>query len=108
MIVLPEKEYVQVEENGKMVCYCTMRQKVLHTIGLDHSYGKVYTRHNKRFYKPYRNYFAGKDVELDKLVAESYMDCEDAEDENKCIYSLTPSGLDWLSGQLNIHIYEEE
>lgn len=32
---LPKEEYIHVEENGRKVTYCTMRQKVLHTIGLN-------------------------------------------------------------------------
>ena len=31
---LPKEEYIRVEENGHTITYCTLRQKVLHTIGL--------------------------------------------------------------------------
>lgn len=39
-----------------------------HAIGLD--YQKPYTRHGKKFYKPYRNYFgaAANDTEWENLM----------------------------------------
>lgn len=35
MIELPKEEYIHIEENGRVIIYCTMRQKALHTIGLN-------------------------------------------------------------------------
>ena len=32
---LPKEEYIHVEENECQVTYCTLRQKALHTIGLN-------------------------------------------------------------------------
>lgn len=83
MIELPKEEYEHIGN----VTYCTLRQMCLHTIGLDR-YGKTYTRHGKKYYKPYRNYFNGASSELDKLVEAGYMDFEDD------TYSLNRKGLD--------------
>ena len=42
---LPKEEYIRVEENGHTITYCTLRQKVLHTIGLNsgHVGRRLYT-----------------------------------------------------------------
>ncbi len=47
---LPKEEYIRVEENGHTITYCTLRQKVLHTIGLNsgHVGRRLYTRHGKK------------------------------------------------------------
>lgn len=109
---LPDEEYVHVEENGRMVTYCTMRQKAMHTIGLNSSHigRRLYTRNGKRYYKPYRNYFVGKDAELDKLVDVGYMEsCEEISNgEKHKTYWFNRAGLDWLGKELGIHIYDEE
>lgn len=109
---LPKEEYIHVEENGHKVTYCTMRQKVLHTIGLNsgHTGRRLYTRHGKKYYKPYRNYFYGNDKDLDKLVEAGYMECstEIAHGEKSKTYWFNRDGLDWLGTQIGIHIYDEE
>lgn len=108
---LPKEEYVKVEENGRIVTYCTMRQKALHTIGYNsgHVRGRLYTRHGKRYYKPFRNYFYGKDVDLDKLVEAGYMEFyeEVAYGEKVKIYWFNRDGLDWLGKQIGAYIYDE-
>ena len=38
IIDLPKEEYIHVEKDGKIITYCTMRQKVLHTIGFNSSF----------------------------------------------------------------------
>ena len=43
MIELPKEEYTTEVRNGKTYHVCTLRQMVLHTIGLD-NYGRPYTR----------------------------------------------------------------
>lgn len=57
---LPKEEYIKVEKDGQIYTCCTMRQKALHTIGLNSSYPRIkkrlYTRNGKRYYKPYRNW----------------------------------------------------
>ena len=99
---LPKEEYVYVNEGGTIITYCTLRQKVLHTIGLNASDvgRRLYTRHGKKYYKPYRNYFTGNDRELDAMVAEGYMDCDN--DTKMRTYWLTRAGLDWLGDQIGI------
>lgn len=109
-IELPKEEYIQVRTNGRQVTVCTLRQKALHTIGLDrnHTGLRLYTRHGKKYYKPYRNYFSGNDKDLDKLVDAGYMDCvQDSEFKTKD-YRFNRTGLDWLGEQLGIVIYDEE
>ena len=111
---LPKEEYVHAEENGRKVTYCTMRQKVLHTIGLNsgHTSRRLYTRHGKKYYKPYRNYFCGNgnDKDLDKLVEAGYMErsSEIAHGKKTYTYWFNRSGLDWLGEQIGIIIHDEE
>ena len=109
---LPKEEYIHIEENGRKITYCTMRQKALHTIGLNSGNvgWRLYTRHGKKYYKPYRNYFYGNDRDLDKLVDAGYMECcteQDHEKKSKT-YWFNRDGLDWLGQQINIIIHDEE
>lgn len=100
-----------------------MRQKALHTtcgclwqrlqqrgkaplyVGLNsgHIGRRLYTRHGKRYYKPFRNFFGGKDKDLDLLVRAGYMVFDKDE-----FYHFNRNGLDWLEDQLGIYIYDEE
>lgn len=109
---LPKEEYFHVEENGHNVTYCTMRQKALHTIGFNscHVWRRLYTRHGKKYYKPYRNYFCGRDKDLDKLVDAGYMDFREyeANDEKDRTYWFNRNGLDWLGEQIGVIIRDEE
>lgn len=102
-ITLPAEEYIYYEQNGRTITVCTLRQKALHTIGLNsrHIGRRLYTRHGKRYYKPFRNYFFGKDRDLDTLVSAGYMDYEDER------YRFNRAGLDWLGEQLGIVIKED-
>ena len=50
MIELPKEEYITEVRNGTTYHFCTLRQMVLHTIGLD--YRRPYTRHWRKFYRP--------------------------------------------------------
>lgn len=70
IIDFPKEECIHVEDDGIMVSYCTLRQMSLHTIGLNsgHVGRRLYTRHGKKYYKPYRNYFCGNNSSLDSLV----------------------------------------
>ena len=109
-IRLPDEEYIQVQENGRTVTYCTMRQKAMHIIGLDDPRHKPYTRHGKKFYKPYRNYFSGNDADLDRLVDAGYMGVEEIECGGRVDYRtywFNRKGLDWLGEQLGIYIHNE-
>ena len=110
-IRLPEEEYIQVQEDGRTVIYCTMRQKALHVIGMDNLIHKPYTRHGRKFYKPYRNYFSGNDADLDKLVDAGYMGVEEREcygRKDYRIYWFNRKGLDWLGEQLGIYIHDSK
>ncbi len=106
-MMLPESEYEHYEKDGHRITVCTMRQKVLHVIGLNsgHVGRRLYTRHGKKYYKPYRNYFCGKDKDLDKLVNSGYME---RSDDGESVYWFNRAGLDWLGEQIGIYIYNEE
>ena len=110
---LPEKEYEHYEKDGKQITVCTVRQKALHTIGLNsgHVGRRLYTRHGKRYYKSFRNYFSGNDRDLDKLVEAGYMNMDSREVDGRKDYRsywFNRKGLDWLGEQLGIYIYDEE
>ena len=111
-MILPQNEYEHYEKNGKQITVCTLRQKALHTIGINSSHvgRRLYIRHGQKYYKPYRNYFCGKDKDLDILVEAGYMERmeEISHGEKVFTYWFNREGLDWLGGQLGIHIYDEE
>lgn len=81
-----------------------------HAIGVDNK--KPYTRHGKKFYKPYRNYFAtalGCDDCEDWQLLESMGYAKSRRTERgNVLFWLTRSGLDWLGERLEIHIHNEE
>lgn len=78
-----------------------------HCIGLDRK--KPYIRHGKKFYRPYRNYYAtGKNHNnWDDMVAAGYADHSEKNSHGGYTYWLTRSGLDWLGKELGITIYDE-
>lgn len=80
----------------------------VHCIGLDRK--RPYARHNKRFYRPYRNYFAsGKEhEEWDVMALAGYAGRGEANSHGGYMYYMTREGLDWLGGMLGIHIYDDE
>lgn len=106
-LILPQEEYVHINKDGQQITVCTMRQKALHTIGLNsaHIGRRLYTRHGKKYYKPFRNYFCGNDKDLDALVEAGFMDCSEEPDKD---YWFNRTGLDWLGNQLGIYIYNED
>lgn len=113
-IELPENEYEYHTENGKTIAKCTLRHICLHTIGLildgRGNKGRLYTRHGKKFYKPYRNYFSGNNKELDRLVDAGLMEMisENVHGiEDYRTYWFNRKGLDWLGDQLGIVIRSE-
>lgn len=111
-IIFPKENYVRVERDGTTFMVCTIRQKALHTIGLEpgKTNGKKYSRNGKKFYKPYRNYFEGNDKDLDRLVDVGYMNFKESvvDNELKRTYHFTKKGLDWLGEQLGMIIKEPE
>lgn len=78
-----------------------------HAVGLDNR--KPYRRHERYFYKPYRNYFAlgakcnGVALWIG-LEREGYAERQ----EGKWTFWLTRKGLDWLGKELGVTIYDEE
>lgn len=113
MVKLPKEEYTTEVRNGRTYKVCTLRQMVLHTIGLD-GYGRPYTRHGRKFYRPYRNYFTtnGKSAAFRPLVEAGYM-TESAmpsapDGVEGYLYRLTRAGLDWLGEQTGMTIHDEE
>ena len=80
-----------------------------HAIGLDNK--NPYIRHGRKFYKPYRNYFATApqfdDYEIwEVLEAVGY--AKSIKSERGVVFWLTREGLDWLGNKLGIRIHEEE
>ncbi len=78
-----------------------------HCIGLDRK--KPYIRHGKKFYRPYRNYFA-TGIKLggwEGLEAAGYAKRGEQNQHGGYIFWLTRAGLDWLGEQLGINIYDE-
>lgn len=81
-----------------------------HMVGLDNQkpYRRIYHRHGKAFYKPYRNYYSAPESGnrlLDKLP---FYIISKKKGERYIWYKLTREGLDWLGRQLNITIKNEE
>ncbi len=112
MLELPKEDYTTEVRNGKTYHICTLRQMVLHTIGLD--YRRPYTRNGRKFYKPYRNYFTtGKKSGLFRPLVEAGYMTESSmhhtpDDTEHYNYSLTRAGLDWLGEQIGVKIHDEE
>ncbi len=80
-----------------------------HCIGLDRK--KPYIRHGKRFYRPYRNFFAtGSNYEdWETMKDAGYADRDKEKNQHGgYTYWMTRVGLDWLGERLGIHIYDEE
>ena len=111
MIELPKENYVQ--KDGKT--HTTMRQQVLHCVGLIDgcsSRHKPYTRHGRKFYKPWRNHFdcPNKSPVWEPLVAEGIAESREYSNSvcSGVCYWLTRKGFDWLGEQLGIVIHDEE
>ena len=109
-IELPEALYTQeLLPDGRTITTCTMRQRILHCIGMvDSCAHKPYTRHGKKFYRPWRNYFTTNqlDAEWDKLCEAGYAAHGNVSDSG-VTYWMTRAGLDWLGKELEVHIYDE-
>lgn len=74
----------------------------MHCIGMD--YKKPYTRHGRKFYKPYRNYFAthSSDKVWSILKTIGY-----AEEYTTELFRLTDAGFNWLSNCIGVVIKNE-
>lgn len=84
-----------------------------HIVGLD--WAKPYTRHGKKFYKAYRNYWSDEQEieEFEYLVKSGLMKKHIGDGKNYghhiyITYSLTERGLEWLSRMLHIKITRRE
>ena len=83
-----------------------------HCIGLGRR--KPYTRHGKKFYRPYRNYFAtagsGDDYEAwELMVSAGYAEREESQNQHGGYsYHMTRDGLDWLGNKIGVVIHDEE
>lgn len=80
-----------------------------HAIGMDCK--NPYTRHGKKFYKPYRNRFAAT------IGSEDFKAWEEMESRELAasysnrygrIFYLTRRGLDWLGDFINVKIHDED
>lgn len=111
---LPDEMYIeQTMSNGHTVTICTMRQEVLHCIGMIDSCSqrhKPYRRHGKVFYQPWRNYFDtnADDKVWSQLCDAGYAEHGEVSDNGGAMFWLTRKGLDWVGEQLNITIHDEE
>jgi hypothetical protein len=109
---LPAELYTQeVSPDGRQITYCTMRQQVLHCIGMVDSCSqrhKPYRRHGRMFYRPWRNYFScGKpDKRWEELCDCGYATHGPVNDNGVC-YWMTRKGLDWIGEQLGMTIHDE-
>lgn len=110
---LPAELYIyEPLPDGRTITYCTMRQQVLHCIGMVGSCSqrhKPYRRHGKLFYRPWRNYFTtpAPSPVWDELCGHGYAD-HGVVHEHGVTYWVTRAGLDWLGEQLCMTIYDEE
>lgn len=80
-----------------------------HCIGLDRK--KPYTRHGKKFYKPYRNYYdaGGRDVDIwNDMYKLGYAGRGKKDRYGGYMFWMTREGLDWLGTELGIKIWDEE
>lgn len=76
-----------------------------HCIGFDRR--KPYTRHGRKFFKPYRNYYATREDELmEEAVKEGLL--YKRKSKNYMYYSVTDKGREWLGNEIGVVIYEEE
>lgn len=109
-IELPKELYTQeLLPDGRTVTICTMRQRILHCIGMEDSCAHMpYTRHCKKFYRPWRNYFTTNcpDAEWEKLCEAGYA-AHDSVSDRGVMYWMTRAGLDCLGEALEVHIYDE-
>ncbi|MEA4934249.1 MAG: hypothetical protein VB071_11840, partial [Lawsonibacter sp.] len=96
---------------------CTMRQNVLHAIGMvdsGSSRHKPYRRHGKVFYRPWRNYFCtSADSKMwNQLCEAGYADHGEIHDHDgrnqSTTFWITRKGLDWIGEQLGMTIHDEE
>ena len=79
-----------------------------HCIGLDRK--RPYTRHGKKFYRPYRNYYStGKSqAGWEELTQAGYAERGERNSHGGYLYWLTRAGLDYLGEKIGVKIWDEE
>ena len=117
-IKLPHDLYIyETFPGGRTITYCTVRQQILHCIGMVDSGSqrhKPYRRHGRTFYRPWRNYYccAADDQTWTLLCEAGYASHGDihAHGSRKpsTTFWMTRAGLDWLGRALGMTIYDEE
>ncbi|RGC81729.1 hypothetical protein DW241_05005 [Hungatella hathewayi] len=82
-------------------------EKAKHCIGIGNK--KPYTRHGKKFYRPYRNFYAtGEyDEEWEMMILAGYAKRMCKNKHGGHTYYLTREGLDWLGDKLSVKIWNE-
>ena len=106
--LMPTMEYT--DENIRILE--KHRKYMRHALGMDSR--KTYTRHGKKFYRPYRNRFitVNDDPYWERMVtaglAEKEVLSTTPEGKQNILYSATRTGMDWLGQHDGIHIYDEE
>ena len=104
-MLMPTMDYT--EENKKILEH--HRELMRHALGMD--YRKSYTRHGKKFYKPYRNYFETHSKAPNYPFWERLLkaDLAEREDQGEYIwYRVTRRGMNWLGQHDGVHIYDTE
>lgn len=85
----------------------TVVNRMKHCLGMDRR--KVYHRHGRAFYKPYRNYYAcRKDDMWEAIVELGYANVHKENEDDYFYYSVTESGRNWLGCLIGVFIHEEE
>lgn len=106
---IPKPQWCGLKETEKKKMNERCVELAKHCIGLDRK--KPYTRHGKKFYRPYRNYYStGKNFEdWELMVQAGYADQGNEKNQHGgYTYWLTRVGLDWLGEKLGIRIYDVE
>lgn len=100
---MPTMEYT--EENKKILEHYL--DLCRHAIGMDNN--KIYTRHNKRFFRPYRNFFATTEHTVDYPYWEKLVINGIAEKKVRkygIVYCVTRYGMDWIGEHDKVYIYD--
>lgn len=101
--LMPTMDYT--DEDKKILEY--YRELIRHALGMDNR--KTYMRHGKKFYKPYRNYFATTEYTSDYPYWENMVSAGLAKkkiEDKGILYFVTRTGIDWLGEHDGIHIYD--
>lgn len=79
-----------------------------HCIGIGTK--RPYTRHGKKFYRPYRNryYTYVYDETFNGLVEKGYAKHGNVNEKHQTFFFLTRNGLDALGKNIGVYIYDEE